>query len=133
MLQELLQKSLTLRIEDSQDRTEEEMKADFNIDFEVICIICMYMNHKMLSLHIWCILCSKVCQQVQIMLQERNQYWLTSHGYTVKKWSSIRTSLNKFEVFGVQVELLFQFLDLAESHVLCFLLFVLQRLKIRTI
>ena len=37
MLQELLQKSLTLRIEDSQERTEEEMKADFNIDFEVIC------------------------------------------------------------------------------------------------
>ena len=34
MLQELLEKSLTLRIEDSRERTEEEMKADFNINFE---------------------------------------------------------------------------------------------------
>ena len=34
MLQELLETSLTLRIEDSQERTEEEMKADFNINFE---------------------------------------------------------------------------------------------------
>ena len=35
MLQELLEKSLTQRIEDNHERTEEEMKADFNIHFEV--------------------------------------------------------------------------------------------------
>ena len=47
MLQELLEKSLTLRIEDSQERTEEEMKADFNISFEanMFCNMPFYFNY----------------------------------------------------------------------------------------
>lgn len=47
MLQELLEKSLTLRIEDSQERTEEEMKADFNINFEanMFCNMPFYFNY----------------------------------------------------------------------------------------
>ena len=56
MLQDLLEKSLTLRIEDSQERTEEEMKADFNINFEAnifSSLSLLLLNHKKFGLDVW--------------------------------------------------------------------------------
>ena len=45
-LQKLLEQALVLRTKDANERTQEEMKEDFNINFEAICIH-LLMNHKM--------------------------------------------------------------------------------------
>ena len=37
-LQKLLEQALVLRTKDANERTQEEMKEDFNINFEAICI-----------------------------------------------------------------------------------------------
>ena len=55
-LQKILEKSLILRTKDAQERTQEEMKEDFNINFEANMfsnLSLLLLNHKKLGLDVW--------------------------------------------------------------------------------
>ena len=55
-LQKILEQSLLLRTKDAQERTQEEMKEDFNINFEAnmfSSLSMLLLNHKKLGLDMW--------------------------------------------------------------------------------